>query len=86
MHTSGVEAAQAAFDDLQLEGGSFGKLQEKRLFPVGNPAESLTMLFQFVPGHTSKAWAFNIHICTAYLKALPALHCWTQLFREAPVS
>lgn len=40
-------------------------------FPVGNPAESLTLLSRFVLGHTSKALAFNSHICSTYLAALP---------------
>lgn len=39
---------------------------------MGNPAKSLTILSQFVQGHTSKVLAFNIYICSTYLKALPA--------------
>lgn len=38
---------------------------------MGNPAESLTLLSRFVLGHTSKALAFNSHICSTYLAALP---------------
>lgn len=40
-------------------------------YTVGNPAESLTLLSQFVLGHTSKALAFNSCICSTYLAALP---------------
>ena len=40
-------------------------------FPVGNPAENLTLLSWFVLGHTSKALAFNSHVCSTYLAALP---------------
>lgn len=85
MHVSGRETAHAAFGDVQLQGGSFGKLQEKRLFfyTVGNPAESVTLLSQFVLGHTSKALAFNSLICSTYLAALPVFALLGTVIRRS---